>query len=175
MPVQERNAASSANNLQCVARTMAGVPFKLFLPYKNLKVGVVARSLVHLHSIIKEKFGLSCAEVTLEDGTLLCNEEYFSLLEPQTNLVVQLREGISGGKFPISEPLAVLIECSSKWHASPCISARFILAADCAMARWAIVQDLVCVFVPLMFMILMKVSWTSWMNMLLDRLLCINF
>lgn len=74
---------------------MAGIPFKVFLRSRNIKVGVVALSLEHLHSLIKEKFGLHDADITLEDGTLLCNEEYFTLLEPQTNLVVQ--PGISAG------------------------------------------------------------------------------
>ena len=78
---------------------MAGVPFKLLLPCKNVKVGVVAQSLEHLHNLLKERFGLPSAEITLEDGTLLCNEEYFSLLEPQTNLVVQA--GIARGELKL--------------------------------------------------------------------------
>lgn len=69
----------------------------MFFRHKNIKVGVVARSLEHLHSLMKEKFGLPDADITLEDGTLLCNEEYFNLLEPQTNLVVQ--PGISAGIY----------------------------------------------------------------------------
>ena len=68
---------------------MAGVPFKVYIPCKDKKVGVVARSLEHLHSMLSEEFSLSKPEVSLEDGTLLCNEEYFNLLEPQTNLIVQ--------------------------------------------------------------------------------------
>ncbi len=77
---------------------MAGVPFKVFLPCRNLKVGVVARSLDHLRSVLKDKFGLSEAAISLEDGTLLCSEDYFNLLAPQTNLVVQEMPHFSGGK-----------------------------------------------------------------------------
>ena len=68
---------------------MAGVPFKVFLPFKNIKVGVVAQSLKHLQQLLKEQFGLCETDIMLEDGTLLCNEDYFNLLAPQTNLVVQ--------------------------------------------------------------------------------------
>lgn len=69
---------------------MAGVPFKVSIPCRNVKVGVVAQSLEHLHSLLEEKFGLAGADIqiTLEDGTIICNEEYFNLLEPQTNMVV---------------------------------------------------------------------------------------
>lgn len=68
---------------------MAGVPFKVYLPCINVKVGVVAQNLQHLKEVLKEKFGLSQTVISLEDGTIICSEEYFDLLEPQTSLVVQ--------------------------------------------------------------------------------------
>lgn len=68
---------------------MAGVPFKVLLPSQNIKVGVVAQSLEHLQQLMREQFGLCETDIMLEDGTLLCNEDYFNLLAPQTNLVVQ--------------------------------------------------------------------------------------
>ena len=68
---------------------MAGVPFKVCIPCNNVKIGVVARSLQHLQEVLKEKFGFSCSVISLEDGTIVCSEEYFNLLEPQTSLVVQ--------------------------------------------------------------------------------------
>ena len=70
---------------------MAGVPHKVVFPNRKVKVGVVVQSLGHLHTVLKQKFGLSDADVSLEDGTLLCDEEYFNLLEPQTTLLVQQR------------------------------------------------------------------------------------
>lgn len=78
---------------------MAGVPFKVFIPCNNVKVGMVARSLEHLQSLLKDpKFGLSGPlNIALEDGTLLQNEEYFNLLEPQTTLVVQQSSSGSTG------------------------------------------------------------------------------
>ncbi len=74
---------------------MAGVPFKLYLPSRQVKLGVVAQSLKHLHTILKDKLDFAESEVSLEDGTLICNEEYFELLEPQTTLVVQQSESTS--------------------------------------------------------------------------------
>lgn len=69
---------------------MAGVPFKVCLPCENMKVGVVAQSLQHLRGLLREKFGFTDNTViTLKDGTIICNEDYFNLLEPQTTLVVQ--------------------------------------------------------------------------------------
>ena len=78
---------------------MAGVPFKVYLPSENVKVGVVAQSLQHLKAVLKEKFGFSQTVITLEDGTIICSEEYFNLLEPQTSLVAQQQRSASTGEW----------------------------------------------------------------------------
>ncbi len=57
-----------------------------------LQVGVCAESLTHLKKQVQEKFNLPQQEsldVFLEDGTLVCDEEYFKVLEPQTKFRVQ--------------------------------------------------------------------------------------
>lgn len=80
---------------------MAGVPFKVSIPgmgRSGLQVGVVANSLKHLGQILEERLGLSQhAEIYLDDGTLVCDQEYFELLEPQTKLtVVEGRDDLQG-------------------------------------------------------------------------------
>lgn len=77
------------------SRKKDGVPFKLVIPCRAIKVGVVVHSLAQLHHYIKEKFGLLDVGIYLaEDGTLVCDESYFSILEPQTELLVQPINGI---------------------------------------------------------------------------------
>ncbi len=81
---------------------MAGVPLKLCIPCINVKVGVVAQNLQHLHGILKEEFGLTNPRIYLEDGTLIWEENYFNLLEPQTQLKVEQRGYANihnGGKY----------------------------------------------------------------------------
>lgn len=74
---------------------MAGTPFKLCLdsvstPDKKVKIGIVAKSFDHLKAVAQEKLGLSDnVSVFLEDGTLICEEEYFNMLEPQTKLTIR--------------------------------------------------------------------------------------
>ena len=67
---------------------MAGKPFKLSIPSRNIRRGIVAQNLHHLHGILQEKFGLSNAGIFLFDGTLVCDEDYFGSLAPQTLLMV---------------------------------------------------------------------------------------
>lgn len=85
---------------------MAGIPFKVCVPSRNLKVGVVAQSLEHLQKVMKENFNLSQVSIALEDGTLICNEDYFNLLEPQTNLLV-LQSSYSSSKEDINSLIVV--------------------------------------------------------------------
>jgi len=80
---------------------MAGVPFKVSIPgmsRSGLQVGIVANSLKHLGQILEERLGLSeHAQIYLDDGTLVCDQEYFELLEPQTKLtVVEGRDDLQG-------------------------------------------------------------------------------
>ena len=74
----------------CSCHDMAGVPFKVCIADRgNLTVGVVARSYEHFCSVLKTRLGLaSDYSVRLDDGTLICDEDYFHLLEPQTKLTV---------------------------------------------------------------------------------------
>lgn len=69
---------------------MAGVPFKVCIPSQNgLQMGVVANSLEHLGAVLEQKLGIAKQmRVYLGDGTLVCDEEYFQLLKPQTKLTV---------------------------------------------------------------------------------------
>jgi len=81
------------------ANEMAGVPFKVCVPSKNgLQLGVVASSLEHLGAVLEQKLGIAPQmRVYLGDGTLVCDEEYFQLLKPQTKLtVVEEREIFQG-------------------------------------------------------------------------------
>ena len=69
---------------------MAGVPFKVCIPSQNgLQMGVVANSLEHLGAVLEQKLRIAKQmRVYLGDGTLVCDEEYFQLLKPQTKLTV---------------------------------------------------------------------------------------
>ena len=68
---------------------MAGIPFKLCVDEK-MQIGIVAKSFKHLKAVAQEKFGLSeNISVFLDDGTLVCDEDYFHMLEPQTKLTVR--------------------------------------------------------------------------------------
>lgn len=69
---------------------MAGVPFKVCLPHRNnVTVGVVAQSYDHFREVLTTKLGLrKDFRMFMEDGTLVCDEDYFHLLEPQTKLTV---------------------------------------------------------------------------------------
>ncbi len=69
---------------------MAGVPFKVCVPSRKLQVGVVAKSYDHFLEVVQDKFGFvkDRFQLFLDDGTLICDQEYFELLEPQTKLTV---------------------------------------------------------------------------------------
>ena len=68
---------------------MAGVPYKIFIPKWKKQIGVVARDLRNLQDILCAKLHLAPGfQVALEDGTLVCEEDYFKVLPPQTKLVV---------------------------------------------------------------------------------------
>ena len=54
------------------------------------QVGICADSLSLLKNKVQEKFLVQGpVAVFLEDGTLVCDEDYFSSLEPQTKLFVR--------------------------------------------------------------------------------------
>ncbi len=56
----------------------------------ELQVGLVAESLAHLKKQVQETVRSHVPlHVFLEDGTLVCDEDYFQLLEPQTKLRVK--------------------------------------------------------------------------------------
>lgn len=65
------------------------IPLKIYLPSRGLQIGVAAKSLRQLHEILRARVGLTERyKLTLEDGTIVCDPEYFKLLEPQTKLNV---------------------------------------------------------------------------------------
>ena len=66
------------------------VPFKICIPSRgSARIGVAAVSYQHLQQVVRYKYkvaGEFCFQQ--EDGTLVCDEEYFRLLEPKTILTV---------------------------------------------------------------------------------------
>ena len=65
------------------------IPLKIYFPSRKIQIGIAARSLNHLRQLLRTKLGLSDRfKLTLEDGTIVCDPEYFKLLEHQTKLTV---------------------------------------------------------------------------------------
>ena len=65
------------------------IPLKIFFPARGYQIGVAAKSLQHLRDTLQAKMGLSNKfKLTLDDGTIVCDPEYFKLLERQTKLNV---------------------------------------------------------------------------------------
>lgn len=66
------------------------MPFKLCIPSRALQVGVVAKNFDHFLDVIRDKFGYARGsfQLSLDDGTLICDQDYFELLEPQTKLTI---------------------------------------------------------------------------------------
>ena len=67
------------------------IPLKIYVPSRGFQIGLAATSLSHLRSILEAKLGLTERyKLTLEDGTIVCDPEYFKLLERQTKITVVL-------------------------------------------------------------------------------------
>ena len=65
------------------------IPLKIYFPKRGYQIGVAAKSLQHLRDTLQAKMGLSNTfKLTLDDGTIVCDPEYFKLLERQTKLNV---------------------------------------------------------------------------------------
>ena len=65
------------------------IPLKIWFPSRKIQIGIAARSLHHLRQLLRTKLGLSDKfKLTLDDGTIVCDPEYFRLLEHQTKLTV---------------------------------------------------------------------------------------
>ena len=65
------------------------IPLKIYFPKRGFQIGVAAKSLQHLRDTLQAKMGLSSSfKLTLDDGTIVCDPEYFKLLERQTKLNV---------------------------------------------------------------------------------------
>ena len=66
------------------------IPFKVRIPSRGAaRVGIAATSYEHLRQIVRYKYKVSgdfCLQQ--EDGTIVCDEDYFRLLEPRTTLTV---------------------------------------------------------------------------------------
>lgn len=77
---------------------MAGIPFKACILGGTggadvvAQVGVVAKNYQNFRELLQVKYGLeNDFQVFLDDGTQVCDEEYFEVLEPQTKLTVVQR------------------------------------------------------------------------------------
>lgn len=70
---------------------MPGYKVAVELPSQTeLQVGIFADSLTQLTQQVQRKFNIpGPLSVYLQDGTLVCDEEYFSILEPQTKFRVK--------------------------------------------------------------------------------------
>ena len=68
----------------------SAIPFKVCIPSRgSARYGVAASSYQHLRHVIRHKYKVSGGfYFQQEDGTLVCDEDYFQLLEPRTLLTV---------------------------------------------------------------------------------------
>ena len=65
------------------------IPLKIYFPARGYQIGVATKSLPHLRETLQAKMGLPAKfKLTLDDGTIVCDPDYFKLLEPQTKLNV---------------------------------------------------------------------------------------
>ena len=66
------------------------VPFRVCIPSRgSARIGIAVHSYQHLCDVVRQKYkvrGEFCFQQ--EDGTLVCDEDYFKLLEPKTLLTV---------------------------------------------------------------------------------------
>lgn len=68
---------------------MAVAPFKVAIPCRGACIGIAAHSYEHLREVLRTRYkirGDFCLQQ--DDGTLVCDEDYFQLLEPHTKLTV---------------------------------------------------------------------------------------
>lgn len=65
-------------------------PFKVCIPSRGrARIGIAAYSYEHLREVLRKKYDVGgdfCLQQ--DDGTLVCDEDYFKLLEPNTLLTV---------------------------------------------------------------------------------------
>ena len=68
---------------------MAVAPFKVVIPSRGKCIGIAAHSYEHLREVLRTRYKVK-GDFSLqqEDGTLVCDEDYFQLLEPNTKLSV---------------------------------------------------------------------------------------
>ena len=74
----------------CPTMNARPIPFKVrFSSRGSARVGIAASSYQHLRQIVSHKYRVSGEFCFLqEDGTIVCDEDYFSLLEPRTTLTI---------------------------------------------------------------------------------------
>ena len=96
---------------------MAGIPFKACIlggaggGDVAVQVGVVARNYKNFREQLQMKYGLEKDfQVFLEDGTQVCDEEYFDVLEPQTKLTV-VQRGVNRARGAATLSVYVCIHC----------------------------------------------------------------
>ena len=91
---------------------MAAIPLKLYFPSRKVQVGVAARSLHHLRELMGTKFGVTGSfKLTLEDGTIVCDPEYFNLLAHQTKITVLELNAVARTKT--DGKLVIILKCYS--------------------------------------------------------------
>lgn len=84
---------------------MAAAPFKVCIPSCGKCVGIAAHSYDHLCEVLRTRYKI-CGDFCLQqdDGTLVCDDDYFELLEPNTKLtVVDSERTLSEDAHPYSK------------------------------------------------------------------------
>lgn len=65
------------------------IPLRVCIPSRDIRVGIAAAGYLHLCDILRRKYEISGDfDVRQEDGTIVCDDEYLKLLEPNTLLFV---------------------------------------------------------------------------------------
>ena len=66
------------------------IPLKVQLPnFSGSRIGIAASSYAHLREVLRTRYAVSDdSYIQQEDGTLVCDDDYFQLLEPNTKLKV---------------------------------------------------------------------------------------
>ena len=89
------------------ANATFSIPFRVCILSRDTRVGIAATGYRHLCDILRRKYDISGHfDVTQEDGTIVCDEEYLKLLEPNTLLFVveSERNNSTGGSAATNLP-----------------------------------------------------------------------
>lgn len=107
--------------MQCAAHPPA-IPYKVLIPSRcehgPTRVGIAATSYSHLVHLLRHKYKVSgsfCLQQ--EDGTIVCDEDYFKLLEPRTTLKVLMLPSPPRRPHPQPQNTSVVSGYSTQRHA----------------------------------------------------------